>query len=31
VPMTLVSCGVMVVVSLLTRPPSAATIARYQR
>jgi solute:Na+ symporter, SSS family len=30
VPMTLVSCGVMVVVSLLTRPPSAATIARYR-
>ena len=30
VPMTLVSCGLMVVVSLLTRPPSAATIARYQ-
>jgi len=31
VPMTLVSCWVMVVVSLLTRPPSAATIARYQK
>jgi SSS family solute:Na+ symporter len=30
VPMTLVSCGLMVVVSLLTRPPSAATIARYR-
>ena len=30
VPMTLVSCALMVAVSLLTRPPSAATIARYQ-
>jgi SSS family solute:Na+ symporter len=30
VPMTLVSCGLMVVVSLMTRPPSAATIARYR-
>ena len=29
VPMTLISCALMVVVSLLTRPPSAATIARY--
>jgi solute:Na+ symporter, SSS family len=29
VPMTLVSCALMVAVSLLTRPPSAATIARY--
>jgi SSS family solute:Na+ symporter len=30
VPMTLVSCALMVVVSLLTRPPSAATVARYR-
>jgi SSS family solute:Na+ symporter len=30
VPMTLISCVLMVVVSLLTRPPSAATIERYR-
>jgi solute:Na+ symporter, SSS family len=30
VPMTLGSCVLMVVVSLLTRPPSAETIARYR-
>jgi SSS family solute:Na+ symporter len=30
VPMTLVSCALMVAVSLLTQPPSAATIARYR-
>jgi SSS family solute:Na+ symporter len=30
VPMTLVSCALMVVVSLATKPPSPATIARYQ-
>ncbi len=29
VPMTLISCALMVVVSLMTRPPSADTIARY--
>jgi Na+/proline symporter len=29
VPMTLISCVLMVVVSLVTRPPSAETIARY--
>jgi SSS family solute:Na+ symporter len=29
VPMTLISCVLMAVVSLLTRPPSAATIGRY--
>ena len=29
VPMTLVSCALMVVVSLLTKPPSAATVERY--
>jgi SSS family solute:Na+ symporter len=30
VPMTLVSCGLMIVVSLLTNPPSRATIERYR-
>ena len=30
VPMTLVSCGLMIVVSLLTNPPSGATIERYR-
>jgi SSS family solute:Na+ symporter len=30
VPMTIVSCVVMVVVSLLTRPPSPATVERYR-
>jgi Na+/proline symporter len=29
VPMTIISCVLMVVVSLVTRPPSAATVARY--
>jgi Na+/proline symporter len=29
VPMTLISCGLMVVVSLVTPPPSAATVGRY--
>jgi len=29
VPMTLISCALMVVVSLATRPPSAETLARY--
>ncbi len=29
VPMTLISCALMVVVSLMTRPPSDETIARY--
>ncbi|HEY0872048.1 MAG TPA: sodium:solute symporter family protein [Vicinamibacterales bacterium] len=29
VPMTLISCVLMIVVSLLTRPPSRATIERY--
>jgi len=30
VPMTLISCGLMVVVSLMTKPPSAETVARYR-
>jgi SSS family solute:Na+ symporter len=30
VPMTVVSCALMGIVSLMTRPPSAATIARYR-
>ena len=30
VPMTLISGALMVVVSLLTKPPSAATIERYR-
>jgi Na+/proline symporter len=30
VPMTLISGALMIVVSLVTRPPSAATIARYR-
>ncbi len=30
VPMTLVSCALMIVVSMATRPPSPATIARYR-
>ena len=29
VPMTLISCALMVVVSLVTPPPSAATVERY--
>jgi SSS family solute:Na+ symporter len=29
VPMTLISCALLFVVSLLTRPPSAQTVARY--
>jgi solute:Na+ symporter, SSS family len=29
VPMTLISCALMIVVSLVTRPPSAETIRRY--
>ena len=29
VPMTLISCALMIVVSLATRPPSARTLARY--
>jgi SSS family solute:Na+ symporter len=29
VPMTLISCALMIVVSLMTRPPSRDTIARY--
>jgi hypothetical protein len=29
VPMTLISCGLLFVVSLMTRPPAADTIARY--
>jgi hypothetical protein len=29
VPMTIISCGLMLVVSLVTRPPSTRTIARY--
>jgi Na+/proline symporter len=29
VPMTLISCALMLTVSLATRPPSPATIARY--
>ena len=29
VPMTLISCGIMVAVSLVTPPPSAATVERY--
>jgi hypothetical protein len=29
VPMTLISCALMIIVSLATRPPSAGTIARY--
>ncbi|MBL8176149.1 MAG: hypothetical protein JNK48_15840, partial [Bryobacterales bacterium] len=29
VPMTLISAGVLGVVSLLTQPPSAATVGRY--
>jgi solute:Na+ symporter, SSS family len=29
VPMTLISCALMIVVSLTTRPPSAETIRRY--
>jgi solute:Na+ symporter, SSS family len=29
VPMTLISCALMIVVSLLTRPPSPQTIAKY--
>jgi SSS family solute:Na+ symporter len=31
VPMTLISCALMVVVSLVTPPPSAATVQRYSR
>jgi solute:Na+ symporter, SSS family len=30
VPMTLISCLLMIVVSLATRPPSASTIERYE-
>ena len=29
VPMTIISCALMIVVSFTTRPPSAATVARY--
>jgi len=29
VPMTLISCALMIVVSLMTRPPSNETIERY--
>jgi hypothetical protein len=29
VPMTLISCALMLMVSLLTRAPSASTIQRY--
>ena len=29
VPMTIISCLVMIVVSLVTRPPSAETVQRY--
>jgi hypothetical protein len=30
VPMTVISGGLMVIVSLITPPPSAATVARYR-
>ena len=29
VPMTLISCALMIVVSLITPPPSSATVGRY--